>query len=151
MISVQSLEQPGTNQNYSDSREYTFLYFCPFPIRNEQSSITSWGWLVKSPSNTGFGKLHQADVNNKSLYSSRAKSNRYIPLLKLIEKWKQCLVVCVWVHHARDKSGFFWRPRIHEIKFGPDNSGLQQRERTLFLSLAFQRPGRIRNLGLRMR
>ena len=31
---------------------------------------------------------------------------------------------CVCIHHARDKSGFFWKLQIHKIKFGPDNSGL---------------------------
>ena len=37
---LQLHEQPDNNQNYSDSREYTFLYFCPSPVRGDRSSIT---------------------------------------------------------------------------------------------------------------
>ena len=39
---------------------------------------------MKLPSNTGFGESHQADVNNKSLYLSRAKYTEYIKLYKNI-------------------------------------------------------------------
>ena len=42
------------------------------------------------------------------------------PLFSLI-KPKRKVENSVCVHHAKDQSGFFWKPQIHKIKFGPDN------------------------------
>ena len=62
-------EQAGTNQNYSESRKHTFLYFAT----SQFATI-----------DTGFGESHRADVTNDSLYSLRAKYIRYITFYKNI-------------------------------------------------------------------
>ena len=87
------------------------------------------------------------ETSLKALIPFLVKSQPLYSLIKPKKMWKT-VFDCVCIHHARDKSGFFWKPQIHKIKFGPDNSGLQRRERTLFLAPAFQRFGRIKKLGI---
>ena len=85
---LQLLEQPGTNQNYSDTKEYTFRYF-------------AHPW---------FETNNWADVNNKIFFRTEAKRG-IVPLRvfrntltaknwvflhrsSLVVNWSQVSIVC---------------------------------------------------------
>ena len=101
---MQLLEQPGTNQNYSDSRQCTFLYFARPRFGTSASyHLASWLRFAKKPSQ-GY-KLWSATYRyqiliipenrhvDSSCWSGSTSMNRYEKCCQVASSWSSAITI----------------------------------------------------------